>query len=47
MVIDDAFISGFRNQITALTKLRDSVQGAIDRANEKLDLLIKNPGKNS
>ena len=46
MIIDDNFIEGFKNQIKVLTKLQESVQGAIGRANEKLPKLIENRGKN-
>ncbi len=46
MLIDDNFIEAFQNQIKVLTRLQDSVQGAVDRANEKLAKLIENRGKN-
>lgn len=46
MLIDDTFISRFKDQITVLTKLKQSVTDAIDDANKKLKLLNANPGKN-
>ena len=48
MIIDEAFISRFKNQIGVLTNLRDAAQGALDRANVKYAKLNEkaNFGKN-
>ena len=35
VIIDDNFIKGFANQIAVLTKLQQSVNDAIDDADEK------------
>ncbi len=48
MVIDEAFISRFKTQVDVLTNLRDTAQGALDRATAKL-LKLNQPvnfGKN-
>jgi hypothetical protein len=48
MIIDEAFIGRFKNQIGVLTNLRDAAQGALDRANVKYAKLNEkaNFGKN-
>jgi hypothetical protein len=43
MVIDEAFIGRFKNQIDVLTNLRDTAQGALDRAKDKL-VKLNDPG---
>jgi hypothetical protein len=46
MLIDQALIDRFNDQIDALKKQKASIDDAIGRANDNLKLLKANPGKN-